>query len=126
MRLFESSLSPTTVPALCCFREQVLFNFNSLELNSTIHFPFLTGPSIPMPISFTCPECAKKLRVADDKQGRKIKCPGCQAIVTVAGCVAQKTSVRTLNKIERSTPQNVHSEFLVLTRGGPACFKLGA
>ena len=37
-----------------------------------------------MPISFSCPECAKKLRVADDKQGRKIKCPGCQAVVTVA------------------------------------------
>jgi DNA-directed RNA polymerase subunit RPC12/RpoP len=36
-----------------------------------------------MAILLTC-ECGKKLRVADDKAGKKIRCPGCQAILLVA------------------------------------------
>ena len=33
-----------------------------------------------------------------------------------AGCAAQETSARTLNKNGRSTPQNVNSKFLVTLR----------
>lgn len=34
-----------------------------------------------MPITFNCP-CGKSLRVADEHAGKRIKCPGCQAIGT--------------------------------------------
>jgi phage FluMu protein Com len=32
--------------------------------------------------SFACPRCAKKLAVAEGMAGKKVKCPGCAAIVT--------------------------------------------
>ncbi len=35
-----------------------------------------------MPILLTC-ECGKKLKVGDDKVGKRVKCPGCQAVLTV-------------------------------------------
>src|SRR5207237_4204437 len=35
-----------------------------------------------MSINLTC-ECGKKLRVNEDKIGKRVKCPGCQAILTV-------------------------------------------
>ncbi len=41
-----------------------------------------------MPIKFTCPHCGKVGRVADQHAGRKVKCPGCQAVVAVPGGAA--------------------------------------
>jgi phage FluMu protein Com len=35
-----------------------------------------------MPITISCP-CGKKLRVADEHAGKRVKCPACQAISTV-------------------------------------------
>src|SRR5438876_521261 len=35
-----------------------------------------------MPILFSC-ACGKKLKVADEKAGRKVRCPTCQEIVQV-------------------------------------------
>jgi hypothetical protein len=35
-----------------------------------------------MPIEFYCVGCNKKLRVGDDKAGKKVRCPQCQAIST--------------------------------------------
>ena len=36
-----------------------------------------------MTIEFSCPECHKVLRTADDKAGLRAKCPGCGATITV-------------------------------------------
>lgn len=36
-----------------------------------------------MTIEFHCPHCDRSLKTADDKAGRKAKCPGCSQIVTV-------------------------------------------
>jgi membrane protein YdbS with pleckstrin-like domain len=36
-----------------------------------------------MPISLTCPSCGVKLRVPDDRVGRKTKCPKCHLTFTV-------------------------------------------
>jgi uncharacterized protein (TIGR00266 family) len=35
-----------------------------------------------MPITFDCP-CGKALRVNDDMAGKRVRCPGCQAVLTV-------------------------------------------
>lgn len=34
-----------------------------------------------MPIDMVC-SCGKRLRVADDARGKKIRCPGCKAVLT--------------------------------------------
>lgn len=36
-----------------------------------------------MPISVACPECEKRLKVADTVAGKKIRCPACKAVVAV-------------------------------------------
>jgi predicted RNA-binding Zn-ribbon protein involved in translation (DUF1610 family)/DNA-directed RNA polymerase subunit RPC12/RpoP len=36
-----------------------------------------------MPISFECSTCGKKMRAPDDAGGKKVRCPGCEAIVVV-------------------------------------------
>ena len=36
-----------------------------------------------MPISLQCPECDKKLKVADTAAGKKIRCPGCKSSIAV-------------------------------------------
>ena len=36
-----------------------------------------------MAIEFTCLECSRKLRVADDVAGKRIKCPQCKSVVRV-------------------------------------------
>lgn len=36
-----------------------------------------------MPIPFECTGCGKKLKVKDDAAGKRIKCPDCQAVLTV-------------------------------------------
>lgn len=36
-----------------------------------------------MSIEFTCPQCGKTLRVADEHAGKQAKCPSCQNVVTV-------------------------------------------
>lgn len=36
-----------------------------------------------MPITIVCPECDKSLRLRDDLAGKRIRCPGCQEVVTV-------------------------------------------
>jgi hypothetical protein len=38
-----------------------------------------------MPISLSCPSCERKLTVKDELAGRKVKCPGCGASITVEG-----------------------------------------
>ena len=35
-----------------------------------------------MAISFSCPQCGKKLKAPDDAAGRSSKCPGCGTSVT--------------------------------------------
>jgi len=41
-----------------------------------------------MPIDVVCPECRKTLRVGDHVAGKRIRCPACQAVVSVPGSVA--------------------------------------
>lgn len=36
-----------------------------------------------MPIVISCPDCAKKLKLADQHAGKKIKCPGCGGAIKV-------------------------------------------
>ncbi|MBI5757589.1 MAG: hypothetical protein HZA46_03615 [Planctomycetales bacterium] len=43
-----------------------------------------------MPITFKCSGCGKAYKVADEKAGKKMKCPGCQAVVTVPSGPAKK------------------------------------
>jgi hypothetical protein len=43
-----------------------------------------------MPITFKCSGCGKAYKVGDEKAGKKLKCPGCQAVVTVPSGPAKK------------------------------------
>ena len=36
-----------------------------------------------MPIEFLCDQCGTKLRTPDDSGGKKTKCPGCEAVLTI-------------------------------------------
>jgi hypothetical protein len=36
-----------------------------------------------MPITFSCPECFKAVKVKDELAGKTIKCPACQATINV-------------------------------------------
>jgi len=38
-----------------------------------------------MPIEFACNSCGKRLRVKDAAAGKRVKCPGCQAVLRVPG-----------------------------------------
>ena len=38
-------------------------------------------------IDFSCPECGKLLKTADEKAGRKARCPNCKTAFTVPGAV---------------------------------------
>ena len=44
-----------------------------------------------MPINVVC-SCGKRLRVADDAKGKKIRCPGCKAVLTAEETVAPAPS----------------------------------
>src|SRR4051812_37127812 len=37
-----------------------------------------------MPQSALCPDCDRTMKVPDDAEGKKIRCPGCRAILLVA------------------------------------------
>ncbi|HZY90170.1 MAG TPA: hypothetical protein VFE78_35440, partial [Gemmataceae bacterium] len=41
-----------------------------------------------MPINVSC-ACGKVLRLADDKQGKRVRCPACQGVLTVGGAASQ-------------------------------------
>jgi len=41
-----------------------------------------------MPISITCENCSKKLRVKDEIAGKKVKCPQCKGVIAVPGAAA--------------------------------------
>ena len=36
-----------------------------------------------MSIRIECDGCSKKLSVGDDKAGKRVRCPGCQTIITI-------------------------------------------
>jgi phage FluMu protein Com len=36
-----------------------------------------------MPITIQCPQCDKKLKVADTSAGKKVRCPACSAVILV-------------------------------------------
>jgi phage FluMu protein Com len=36
-----------------------------------------------MPITIQCPQCDKKLKVADTSAGKKVRCPACSAVISV-------------------------------------------
>jgi predicted Zn finger-like uncharacterized protein len=42
-----------------------------------------------MAITVVCPSCGRKLRVADDLNGRRVRCPECETSLTVTVAVAQ-------------------------------------
>jgi hypothetical protein len=42
-----------------------------------------------MPISVICP-CGKKLRLADDKAGKRVRCPACNDVLDVEECREDK------------------------------------
>jgi hypothetical protein len=42
-----------------------------------------------MAITVVCPSCGRKLRVADDLNGRRVRCPECETPLTVSVAVAQ-------------------------------------
>ncbi len=43
-----------------------------------------------MPIALNCQECARSMRVPDESAGKKIKCPGCQAVNVVPAATGGK------------------------------------
>ena len=45
-------------------------------------------------LTFSCPHCAKALRVKDDLAGKKIKCPGCQQVFAVPASSESLTAAR--------------------------------
>jgi lipopolysaccharide-induced tumor necrosis factor-alpha factor len=54
-----------------------------------------------IPIKIKCPECGKTLRVADEHAGRKVKCPGCQAVITIP---ATSNSAQADPNVPRAAP----------------------
>src|SRR5262245_36544007 len=46
--------------------------------------------NVPMPIPFRC-ACGKKLQAKDEYAGKKLKCPGCGAILTIPRASAVAT-----------------------------------
>ncbi len=47
-----------------------------------------------MPIDFSCPECDRSLKVKDEIAGKKIKCPGCAAVIGVPEPRARVSAVK--------------------------------
>lgn len=47
-----------------------------------------------MTISIACP-CGKRLRVADEMKGKKVRCPGCKAVLTTDTASAPSPAVTT-------------------------------
>src|ERR1700761_2616715 len=41
-----------------------------------------SSESLPMPIEFEC-GCGKKLTAKEEFVGRRLRCPGCQAVLTI-------------------------------------------
>jgi hypothetical protein len=56
-----------------------------------------------MPVITACPDCGRKLRVPDELQGKKVRCPGCKVIFT-AGAV-EETSVGGTAPTRRAAPR---------------------
>ena len=46
-------------------------------------FPPRPGPSLLMTIEFACPECTHPVKTPDSQQGKRGRCPNCQAIFTI-------------------------------------------
>jgi hypothetical protein len=36
-----------------------------------------------MPVSLACPQCHKQLQVKDEWAGKRVRCPGCQAVLSI-------------------------------------------
>ena len=47
-----------------------------------------------MPIEVSCAECDKELRVKDELAGKKIKCPGCAAVIAVPNGTERSKSIK--------------------------------
>jgi predicted RNA-binding Zn-ribbon protein involved in translation (DUF1610 family) len=48
-----------------------------------------------MPIVFNCSTCGKKVRAPDDAGGKRMRCPACQAIVTVPMEIVEAEEIET-------------------------------
>lgn len=64
-----------------------------------------------MPIALTC-ECGRSLRVKDDLEGRKVRCPECQHVLAVARAPvdAEDEAVDFLLQSDEERPPRVHVE----------------
>jgi hypothetical protein len=58
-----------------------------------------------MTIAFSCPHCGKSLKVKDELAGKKIKCPGCQALATVPTAEEEDTAAYAVaTQVDTKTP----------------------
>jgi DNA-directed RNA polymerase subunit RPC12/RpoP len=57
-----------------------------------------------MSISFTCTSCSKSLAVKDEFAGKKIKCPGCQAVLVVPAADTSKKAEAPKTAAPSNTP----------------------
>jgi len=62
-----------------------------------------------MPISVTCPECEKKLKVGDTAAGKKIRCPACKAIVEVPTPLAAADEDEAITEVPRKKSSSIQS-----------------
>lgn len=71
-----------------------------------------------MPILLTC-DCGKKIKVSDDKAGKRMKCPGCQKVLTVPAPETddEPAPPRKSKKKNSSAPKKSSSGMLVLLLG---------
>jgi predicted Zn finger-like uncharacterized protein len=58
-------------------------------------------------MQITCPECEKKLKVADDLAGKKVRCPGCKTAIPVGPI---QDAIKPERKPARSAPPRVQDD----------------
>lgn len=76
-----------------------------------------------MPIHVICPKCKKPLTAPDSMAGKKVKCPGCQAVMNVpAGIPAYQGETKLAVKTS-APPPAPQAPAPPAARGGNACPK---
>jgi LSD1 subclass zinc finger protein len=57
-----------------------------------------------MAIALHCPACRKLLKANDDQAGKRVRCPGCQAVLTIPGPAGQITRAAPIPKAAPAGP----------------------
>jgi tRNA A-37 threonylcarbamoyl transferase component Bud32 len=79
-----------------------------------------------MPISVVCPDCHSRLKAPDGRVGARVKCPNCDAVLTVANAPAKSSAPATQTTNRAAPARQDARQHAVATPAAPTNASLGS